>query len=67
MEWLFEPQAWVALATLTALEIMLGIDNIICISVLVSRPPERRQKEISGQVVFIDPLALNWAENYARW
>ncbi|MDD5723582.1 MAG: TerC family protein [Syntrophales bacterium] len=45
MEWLFDPQAWVALATLTALEIVLGIDNIIFISVLVSRLPEgQRQK-----------------------
>ena len=45
MEWFFEPQAWVALATLTALEIVLGIDNIIFISVMVGRlPEERRQK-----------------------
>ena len=44
MEWLADPQAWVALATLTALEIVLGIDNIIFISVLVSRlPPEKLQ------------------------
>jgi len=45
MEWIFEPQAWVALVTLTALEIVLGIDNIIFISVLVGRlPPEQRQR-----------------------
>ena len=45
MEWLFEPQSWVALVTLTALEIVLGIDNIIFISILVSRLPEKmRQK-----------------------
>lgn len=45
MEWLSDPQAWIALATLTALEIVLGIDNIIFISVLVSRlPPEQRQR-----------------------
>jgi predicted tellurium resistance membrane protein TerC len=45
MEWLFEPQSWAALVTLTALEIVLGIDNIIFISILVSRLPERmRQK-----------------------
>lgn len=45
MEWLADPQAWIALATLTALEIVLGIDNIIFISVLVSRlPPEQRQR-----------------------
>jgi predicted tellurium resistance membrane protein TerC len=45
MAWLYEPQAWVALVTLTALEIVLGIDNIIFISVLVARlPSTRRQK-----------------------
>jgi predicted tellurium resistance membrane protein TerC len=43
MEWLMDPAAWVALATLTALEIVLGVDNIIFISILVGRlPPERR-------------------------
>ncbi len=44
MEWLFEPQSWVALVTLTALEIVLGIDNIIFISILVSRLPERMRQ-----------------------
>lgn len=44
-EWFFSPEAWVALATLTALEIVLGIDNIIFISILVGRlPPEQRDK-----------------------
>ena len=43
MEWITDPQAWIALVTLTALEIVLGIDNIIFISILVGRlPPERR-------------------------
>jgi predicted tellurium resistance membrane protein TerC len=37
MEWMTHFQSWVALATLTALEIVLGIDNIIFISVLVGR------------------------------
>ncbi|WP_163833192.1 TerC family protein [Spartinivicinus ruber] len=45
MEWIAQPEAWVALATLTALEIVLGIDNIIFISILVGRlPEEQRQK-----------------------
>ncbi len=45
MEWINSPEAWVALATLTALEIVLGIDNIIFISILVGRlPPEQRNK-----------------------
>jgi len=44
MELLLDPQAWIAFATLTALELVLGIDNIIFISVLVDRlPPERRE------------------------
>jgi predicted tellurium resistance membrane protein TerC len=45
MEWITEPQAWVALITLTALEVVLGIDNIVFISVLTGRLPEdQRQK-----------------------
>ncbi|ACO80856.1 integral membrane protein [Azotobacter vinelandii CA] len=43
MEWLANPQTWVALLTLTALEIVLGIDNIIFISILVSRLPKGEQ------------------------
>ncbi|WP_238582409.1 TerC family protein [Cellvibrio sp. OA-2007] len=43
-EWLASPEAWVALATLTALEIVLGIDNIIFISILVGRLPESQRK-----------------------
>ena len=42
-DWIADPNAWVALATLTALEIVLGVDNIIFISILVGRlPPEQR-------------------------
>jgi predicted tellurium resistance membrane protein TerC len=43
MEILFDPQAWIALATLTALEIVLGVDNIIFISILVGRLPEHQR------------------------
>jgi predicted tellurium resistance membrane protein TerC len=44
IELLTDPHAWVAFITLSALEIVLGIDNIIFISILVSRlPPERRE------------------------
>lgn len=42
-EWITDPQAWIALATLSALEIVLGIDNIIFISILVGRLPEARR------------------------
>lgn len=44
MELLLDPQTWIAFFTLTALELVLGIDNIIFISILVDRlPPERRE------------------------
>ncbi|MEK6743761.1 MAG: TerC family protein [Nitrospirota bacterium] len=43
MDWLTNPEAWIALLTLTALEIVLGIDNIIFISILVGRLPEHQR------------------------
>ncbi|RZJ12791.1 MAG: TerC family protein [Haliea sp.] len=44
MELLTDPNAWIALATLTALELVLGIDNIVFISILVDKlPPEKRE------------------------
>ena len=45
MEWIWLPEAWVALVTLTALEIVLGIDNIIFISILVGRLPGHQQQQ----------------------
>ena len=42
-DWIADPSAWAALATLTALEIVLGIDNIIFISILTGRLPEEQQ------------------------
>lgn len=49
-EWLLDPAAWMALATLTLLEIVLGIDNIIFISILVGRLPaaQRQRARILG-------------------
>src|SRR5690554_4837398 len=43
MELLTDPQVWLAFVTLTALEIVLGIDNIIFISILVGRLPKPQQ------------------------
>ena len=43
MDWILDPQVWIALATLTGLEVVLGIDNIIFISILVGKLPERKQ------------------------
>jgi predicted tellurium resistance membrane protein TerC len=44
IELLASPEAWAALLTLTALEIILGIDNVIFLSVIVSRIPQRQAK-----------------------
>lgn len=43
MEWLTDPQIWISLLTLTALEIVLGIDNVIFISILASKLPADQQ------------------------
>ncbi|MCJ7715098.1 MAG: TerC family protein, partial [Anaerolineales bacterium] len=43
MEWLSTPETWIALLTLTALEIVLGIDNIIFISILAGKLPKKQQ------------------------
>jgi predicted tellurium resistance membrane protein TerC len=53
MELLSDPQAWLAFLTLSALEIILGIDNIIFLSILVGRlPPEQRNKARIGGLAF---------------
>ena len=48
-EWLTNPEAWIALGTLIALEIVLGIDNIVFISILVGRLPTH-QRNIARQL-----------------
>jgi len=45
MEWLSNPEIWISLITLTVLEIVLGIDNIIFISIMASKLPESEQKK----------------------
>ena len=50
MEWISSPEAWAALATLTLLEIVLGIDNIVFITILVGRLPaaQRQRARVLG-------------------
>jgi predicted tellurium resistance membrane protein TerC len=43
MEWLSDPQIWLSLITLTVLEIVLGIDNVVFISILAGKLPENQQ------------------------
>jgi predicted tellurium resistance membrane protein TerC len=44
MDWLFNPEIWIALVTLTILEIVLGVDNIIFISILSAKVPAEQQR-----------------------
>jgi predicted tellurium resistance membrane protein TerC len=44
MEWLTDPQTWISLLSLTALEVVLGIDNIIFISILAEKLPEAQEE-----------------------
>src|SRR5207248_873862 len=45
MEWILDPQIWIGLLTLTAFEIVLGIDNVIFISIVAGRLPDKSQKK----------------------
>jgi predicted tellurium resistance membrane protein TerC len=45
MEWTGDPQVWAALLTLTAIEIVLGVDNVIAISILANRLPPHHQTQ----------------------
>lgn len=61
MEWLSEPNAWIGLLTLTALEIVLGIDNIIFISILAGKLPRDQQpkaRRLGLMGAFVSRLAL---------
>jgi predicted tellurium resistance membrane protein TerC len=48
--WIADPAAWVGLGTLVLLEVVLGVDNLVFISILVTRLPEvrRRQAFLTG-------------------
>ena len=45
MDWISNPEAWIALATLTLLEIVLGIDNVVFISILAGKLPREQQNK----------------------
>ena len=61
ISWLTDPQVWASLVTLTALEIVLGIDNLVFIAILAGRlPPERRAaaRQVGLALALITRLAL---------
>jgi predicted tellurium resistance membrane protein TerC len=61
MDWLADPESWVALATLTALEIVLGIDNIVFISILSGKLPQKQQaaaRQVGLAMAMLTRIAL---------
>src|SRR6185369_10610411 len=61
MDWITDPQIWISLVTLTGLEIVLGIDNIIFISILAAKlPPEQqaRARQTGLMLALITRIAL---------
>lgn len=61
MDWLSDPQIWASLLTLTALEIVLGIDNLVFIAIIAGRlPPERQDsaRQLGLALALITRLAL---------
>jgi len=66
-DWLADPNAWIALGTLTALEIVLGVDNVIFISILAGKLPKEQQPRartlglglaLFGRVILL--LSIAW-------
>lgn len=60
-EWLSDPQAWISLLTLTGLEIVLGIDNVIFISILAGKLPVEQQpkaRKLGLSLALITRIAL---------
>jgi predicted tellurium resistance membrane protein TerC len=61
MDWITDPQIWISLVTLTGLEIVLGIDNIIFISILAGKLPQEQQqkaRQIGLMLALISRLLL---------
>ena len=71
MNWIAEPQAWVAFATLTLLELVLGIDNVIFISILVTKLPREQQeraRRVGLGLAMLMRIALLFSLSYImRW
>ena len=67
LDWIADPNAWVALATPTALEIVLGIDNIVFISILTGKLPEGQQPRArtAGLALAQSPRGVTFGEHYA--
>ncbi len=73
MQWIYDPNAWIALLTLTALEIVLGIDNIVFITILAGRlppPDQHRARQLGLAAAMISRilllLSISWIMGLTR-
>ena len=62
MDWMTNPEAWIAFATLLALEIVLGIDNVVFISILAGKLPANQQAAIMSVGADMEKFALESAK-----
>jgi len=61
IDWIYDPQAWISLLTLTGLEIVLGIDNVIFISILAGKLPAEQQakaRQVGLMLALVTRIAL---------
>src|SRR5688572_7626108 len=58
MEWISDPQAWIALLTLTLLEVVLGIDNVIFISILAGKLPSASEQKKARNIGLLGALVM---------
>ena len=61
MEWLMDPQMWISLLMLTTLELVLGVDNVIFISILAGRLPveeRKRARTLGLSIAVVSRVAL---------
>src|SRR6266480_1174536 len=73
MEWLTNPNAWIGLLTLTVLELVLGIDNVIFIAILAGKLPAKQQNKartiglgLAMLVRILLLLSLSWIMGLTR-
>jgi hypothetical protein len=57
MDWISNPQIWIAFFTLVVLELVLGVDNVIFISILAGKLPAEQQPPHTPALSFLD----NWS------
>ena len=58
-EWIFTAEGWIALLTLSTLEIVLGVDNLVFISIVVSRLPASQRSRAARRVASSSSFAVD--------